>query len=87
MVLVTYVVIELLLRSPIGQAIAWCQKRAMLRRGDEESACPAPRHRLCTVGILTGVAGASMGYFGRITPTVLSVALLINVLAWMVMVA
>ena len=86
MVLVTYVVIALLLRSPIGQAIE------VLKEGHAQAEARGIslfQHRVIVFvlsAFLTGVAGAFYtGYFGIITPTVLSVGLLINVLAWMVM--
>jgi branched-chain amino acid transport system permease protein len=86
MVVVTFVLIALLLRSPIGRAIE------VLKEGHgqaEARGISLFQHRVIVFvmsSFLTGVAGAFYAhYFGIITPTVLGVGLLINLLAWMVM--
>ncbi len=86
MVVLTYLVIALLLRSPIGLGIE------VLKEGHvqaEARGISLFQHRIIVFvlsSFLTGVAGAFyVYYFGIITPTVLGLGLLINLLAWMVM--
>jgi branched-chain amino acid transport system permease protein len=86
MVLTTYILIAVLLRSPIGLGIE------VLREGHAQAEARGIslfQHRVIVFVIsafLTGVAGAFyVHHFAIITPTVLGVTLLVNLLAWTVM--